>query len=308
MSTNISLEDIKSVAATARLEGFSDKFRPLGGGEVNDTFALDCGTTEVVLRVCRYSDVNNLSQEARALKLLNLDQAPKLIYFNESERLKDRAWIIESNIEGNHVNSLSIKQFECLGKLLADIHKVHSEKSISLNFWENFLDANKYFGNEQTLINYPDPKLRELINKCRVYFQAQSLSLVTTSLVHGDITLSNMLVNRDLVSLIDWEFSKFKDPMADFSTMFYEDMEYNRGKWRIHIKNDEKTALFNGYTEAGGAIDEKRLKVWITLDKLGAAIYLYWKMNQSGHDIQAENMIQYLLDFNNLVRSLEQDL
>jgi aminoglycoside phosphotransferase (APT) family kinase protein len=305
---DVSLNEIEQAVELSGLSGFTGKYTELGGGEVNNTFVLDCEDRKVILRVTKYSDVNNLNQEARALSLLDLSQAPKLIYFNPAQRVKQRGWIIESYIDGLQVTSLTISQFEKLGELLAQIHKVKSQNNIHLDFWKNFLDASKHFGNEQALLNHPDAKLNKLIHRAYEYFQSLNSYSVTPSLVHGDVTLSNMLVNGDEVSLIDWEFSKFKDPLADFSTMYYEDMEYNNGKWRIHIKNDEKTALFDGYTKAGGAIDESRLKVWLNLDKLGAAVYLYWKMYQSGHEIGSESMSQYKVDLDKLTFSLERNL
>jgi thiamine kinase-like enzyme len=127
-------------------------------------------------------------------------------------------------------------------------------------------------------------------------------------LIHGDATPSNILIQNDNVSLIDWEFSKYKDPMAEFSTIFYEDMEYNQGKWRVHITVEEKRALYNGYTSAGGEIDEEQIGFWMNFDKLGAAIFLYWRMNHSQRDASAEQKAQYRVDYDNIISSLKQYL
>jgi len=304
----IELSDIELAVKISGLQSFTGNYKELGGGEVNDTFILDCEGCQAILRITRYSDVRNLHQEAKALSLLDLTQVPKLIYYDETKLIKDRAWIVESYIEGSSVDKLSLVQFRSLGRLLAQVHKVSSSNQVKLDLWYNFLDASQHFGNEQTLLNHPDSQTQALIRKGHDYFQSQHFGDVTPSLVHGDVTLSNMLISGEQVSLIDWEFSKFKDPMADFSTMFYDDMEYNKGKWRIHIKPEEKVALFDGYTSAGGVVDEQRLKVWLTLDKLGAAVYLYWKINQSGHETTDEQLAQYRIDLANLTQSLEGNL
>lgn len=150
--------------------------------------------------------------------------------------------------------------------------------------------------------------MQTLIQRGRDYFLSQQFDGVTPVLIHGDVKLSNMLVSGNTVCLVDWEFSTFKDPMADFSTMFYDDIEYKNGKWRIRIKPDEKAALFDGYTSMGGTINEQRLSAWQTLDKLGAAVYVYWKINQSGYDITEEQAAQYRVDLTNQTLSLMQNL
>lgn len=307
MHSDINIHDIVTITEVAGIAGFTGIFTHLGAGEVNDTFILDCNSTKVVLRISKYNDVNILSNEARALGLLNLDQVPKLIYFNETQRIKDRSWIIESHLNGYKVTVLTLKQFEKLGELLAKIHKVKSKNFIQLNYWKNFLDDSQHFGDEQALLNHPDTRLNQLINSAYKYLRSQKPISITPSLIHGDVTPSNMLKSGDEILLIDWEFSKFNDSLVDFSTLFYEDMEYNKGRWRIHIKPEEKAALFEGYLKCGGVIDKKRLKLWQLIDKLGAAVYLYWKINQSGHEISSKSLAQYNWDLDKLINSLQND-
>lgn len=309
MSANtVNASDIEQAVNVSGIEGFTGDYRELGGGEVNDTFVLDCTNSKVVLRIARYDDVRILNQEARALGLLSLSQVPKLIYYDESQLIRGRAWIAESYVEGLPTNGLTTEQLRNLGGLMAQVHEVSSNEPSKLDLWSNFVDACKHFGDESSLLSHQDGQMQTLIQKGRDFFLSQQFEGVTPVLIHGDVTLSNMLVNGNSVSLIDWEFSKFKDPMADFSTMFYDDMDYNNGKWRIHVKPDEKAALFDGYTRMGGVIDEQRLSAWQTLDKLGAAVYLYWKINQAGHDITDEQAAQYRVDLTNLTQSLQQKL
>ena len=308
MPTDISLQDIQNLVNESEVTGFTGQYITLGSGEGNDTFVLDCGETRLVLRVAKYSDVANLAHEARALGLLHLEQVPKLIYFDEARSIIGRAWILESYMGGKQVGGLSLQQFENLGRLLAHVHSVRSDDMLELDFWQEFLGASKRFGDEQTFLNHPDDMLKRLANRARDYFQSQKLYAIAPSLTHGDVSLSNMLVNSDMVSLIDWEFSRFTDPVADFSTVFYEDMAYNRGKWRIHITRQEKTALFAGYTDAGGVVDEQRLKAWHKFDKLGGAMYLYWKLNHSGHAVTPAHAAQYKEDLYKLSTSLDRSL
>jgi aminoglycoside phosphotransferase (APT) family kinase protein len=309
---DVNEKDFRSILDVAGIAGFTGKYISLGGGEVNDTFVLDCGMTRLVLRVTKYDDVDNLGNEARALRLIRSEQAPKLIYFDASRKVKDRSWILESEIHGRHTRSLSIGRLKSLGGLLAHVHGLRPEKSTGLevefDIWKDFVDTNKYFGSEQELLNHPDKEVKKLAQKVYDNLKMQKFGPISPVLIHGDVTLSNMLVDGDVVSLIDWEFSRFTDPMADFSTMFYEDMELNKGRWRIHISEREKAALFESYVTAGGNLSENRLKVWHNLDKLGVAIYLYWKLNQSDHVITQEQSDQFDMDLRNTKLSLERGL
>ena len=307
-TTDISLADIQQAVTLSSVQNFTGTFTPLGGGEVNDTFILECGSDRFVLRIGKYPDIKTLRQEADALTLLNIHHVPTLIYFNESELINGRLWVIESLVTGVQPTKLQHSQFESLGALLANVHTIRSSKEVKLDFWADFIDACKYFGDAQSLLAHPDITIRNLIRRSRNYYASFDFKPIVPALIHGDVTTSNMLVDGPNVSLIDWEFAKFKDPMADFSTMFYEDMEYNHGKWRVHITDDEKAALFKGYEKSGGVIDLDRLRVWINVDKLGAAVYLYWKLHQSRHDITDEQIVQYEHDLTNLCASLERNL
>jgi aminoglycoside phosphotransferase (APT) family kinase protein len=301
-------ESIEQAVQISRLSGYTGNYEPLGGGEINDTYILDCGENKYILRISKYVEQNSLLQEARALKMLDVDRIPKLIYFEANKRIAERQWIIESYISGLSVNRLNEKQYSSLGSLLAQVHATKYNNGV--NIWGCFLDECKMFGDEKSLKNHVDTRLKKIVNISFEYFQEwqPTLDSVNQSLIHGDATPSNALVNGDEVSLIDWEFSKFKDPMAEFSTIYYDDMEYNQGKWRTHITEDEKDALFSGYIRSGGKIDEERIKLWMNFDKLGAAIFLYWRINQSNREATEEQMKQYRFDLNNLIESLEKNL
>jgi len=307
--TQINIDDINKAVSISGLTGFTGSYTPLGGGEINDTFMLECGDSKAILRVAKYPAQYTLQQEAKALRLINIEQAPRLIYFDQDSKINDRQWIMESYVSGTGAKRLNVQQFNSLGKLLAKVHSAKSGKT-GIDIWATFLDACKNFGDEEKLLNYPDEDIKTLINFGRHYFKVWQLKLdvVPESLVHADATPSNVLVNGDEVSLIDWEFARFNDPMFEFSTVFYEDMEYNQGKWRVQITPEEKDALYSGYTQAGGVIDEDRIRLWMNFDKLGAATFLYWRINESGREATQEQMDQYQLDLDNLKTSLKKNM
>lgn len=307
---DITAEDIQYVVDMSGLKGFTGQYTELGGGEVNDTFLLDCGDKKAILRVTRYMDVYNLNKEARSLEMLSIEHIPKVIYFDESNKIRGHGWILETYVEGKMPTKLTTTQYKNLGSLLASIHNVKHSEQQTFDLWADFLYACKRFGDEERLMNHPDPRMRSLIQGAKVYVaeRMKQFGHVQECLIHGDVTLGNILVSGDEVGLIDWEFSRFRDPMSDFSTAFYEDMEFNRGKWRVHITPDQKQAFYSGYEQAGGVIDHDRVEMWMNHDKLGAAVYLWWLLNESSRDYPEERLVQYRLDLNNLQDSLERNL
>lgn len=292
------------------IETFTGAYQPLGGGEVNDSFLLDLGKDKAVLRVSRDSGIDTLQNEAIALSSLDLPQVPKLLYFDNDDLIDGKNWILESYVTGHTVKRLTVQQFQELGKVLAKIHNATISENIGVDAWSVFLGSCRLFGDEAFLLSHPDIRLQVAINKSVELFKCNEkvLNDVRPSLIHSDATPSNILVNDESIGLIDWEFAKYSDPMAEFSTIFYEDVEYNQGKWRIKIEESEKAALYEGYQTAGGTIDVDRIRFWMTVDKLGAAVFLYWRLNESQRQLANEEIKQYAYDYENLLKSIEDGL
>ncbi|HSW74439.1 MAG TPA: aminoglycoside phosphotransferase family protein [Candidatus Saccharimonadales bacterium] len=290
--------------------GYQNSYRSIGGGELNDTYILTFDSDKkLVLRVARYENQESLANEARALELLDSKHVPQLVFFDKKSRIDNRLWILEGYQSGTNIKRLNTTQFYSLGILLAAIHRVKSE-SVEINVWRYFIEACRTFGNEAKLLSHSDDRIQRLTVAAKIYFESEQpmFDNVTPVLIHGDATPGNILVDKTNVSLIDWELSYFSDPMAEFPTIYYDDMEYNKGKWRVHISSDERNALFKGYEEAGGVIDQERLKLWMIFDKLGAAVFLHWRIHESGRNISREQLSQYQLDLKNLLNSLEKSL
>jgi aminoglycoside phosphotransferase (APT) family kinase protein len=307
--SQISKQEIEEIVRISGLQHYTGTYAELGGGEINDTFLLDCETEPVILRIAKHTDQNTLKREAHALSLLTTPHVPKLIFFDENKKLLDRYWILETYTQGRAVPRLSTEQFKSLGTLLAKVHTT-KDGTYGVRVWEKLLWACQMFGDEQALLSHKNDQLRSLIRTAREVFndKQHTFNDLPMSLIHGDATPSNILVQDDQVALIDWELSQFNDAMAEFSTVYYEDIDYNQGKWRIKITLEEKSALFQGYEQAGGTIDEDRIRFWINFDKLGAAIFLYWRIHDSGREANDTQLAQYQIDLDHLILSLEQNL
>ena len=301
---------LTNLAKIAGLKNYIGDVAPLGGGEVNETYLLKNGNQDAIIRIARDVGQDTLRNEAMALNLLDLEKVPKLLHFDANKLVDGRMWIAETYISGSTQPRLSAAQYSNLGQLLAQVHQVKQTELGIVDVWERFIYSCRAFGDETYLADHPDEVIKNLFLTAKIYIHAiqPTLDGITPSLIHSDATPSNTLVDRDEVGLIDWEFSKFSDPMAEFSTIYYEDTEYNQGKWRTQITKDEKEALFEGYQLGGGIIDEARIQLWMNVDKLGAAIFLYWRIHESQRDINDPQTAQYQLDLDNLIASLHVNL
>ena len=302
---------VDKAVSLSGLNDYAGNFEVLGGGEINETFLLKGDQNNYILRIAKTPGLDNLIKEDIALELLNsVSGVPRKIFFDPNLQIEGCYWIIESQIQGRSVPRLSPEQFESLGKLLAQVHKVADPTTDRLNLWDQFLQSCRHFGTEESLLAYPHPQLQKFIVRLQQLIQTvqSQFDAIKPALIHGDATPSNILVQDATVGLIDWEFAAFSDPMREFSTIYYDDMEYNRGKWRIQITPDEKQALFSGYRAEGGELAEDRIAFWMNFDKVTAAIYLYWKLNHSGRKIPEEDRQQNQFDFEQLVISLEKNL
>jgi len=299
-------EIIREAVQRAQVKDFTGTYKELGHGELNQTYLLDCTSGALVLRIAKHQDQSTLKREAHALSVINKSWAPQLVYFNADQKMDGRLWILETYIEGGRVTRLSPEQFFKLGTILAQIHQHGSSEAVG-PLWAQLLHECSSFGDEHYLLAHPEPRLKEILNEAKQEFAKTYAHYEhgQRSLIHSDATPSNILVTDEGVALIDWELAQYKDPMAEFSTVYYEDIEYNQGKWRLKITSEEKSKLFAGYEAGGGKIDEERIQFWIRFDKIGAAVFLWWRLHESGRHASVEDTEQYNLDLNNLLTSLE---
>jgi Ser/Thr protein kinase RdoA (MazF antagonist) len=301
--------DIDQAVQLSRIPGFNGKYQLIGTGELNDTLVLTFGERAVIMRIAKFPDQQFLWNEAWALGMLNEPNIPKVLYFDGQLRIKNRLWLLESYVPGAPPVRLSLPQFTRLGALLASVHMYQAD-NVRVNLWQHFLDGCRAFGDENYLSHHKDRRLQNLVYRGQMLAQAfqPQFNRVRPVLIHGDVTPGNILASGEEISLIDWEFAKYGDPMSDFSTLFYDDMEYGQGRWRIQITAEERSALYGGYSQAGGRLDEERVAVWGLLDKLGSAVFLYWRLHESGRPISPGQANQFQADYEQLLQSLDSRL
>jgi len=132
-----------------------------------------------------------------------------------------------------------------------------------------------------------DEKLASLIPKIKRWFEMQQKTLRvprTKYLLHKDVGVGNLIAKGNEVFIIDWEDREFGDPMSDFPTAFW-DIE---AAGRITLTPEERQALYDGYSEGGGTVDESRIQMWMTFDKMVVALFFANRVYKPKEDAKTE--------------------
>lgn len=294
--------------------------RHLGAGELNNSYlAITVDGQHYCIRIAKYAGKSGLLREADALSRLPEGIGPRLIHCPDDTLPLETHWLIESFIDGQNPERLNTAQFHNLGSKLALVHAIDAPAGDVINqgevtgtkndLWPYLVWCCRSFYTEyQLLHDLPDKRLLALCRKSRQWFEVRkdlALRQQSKQLLHKDMTPSNLLVRGGEVFLIDWELRDFGDPMTDFATGFWDDVEYNRGKWRIILLPEERTALYRGYTEAGGIIDEERIRLWVIWDKLGSAVFLCHRVHRPPPGQSTAQTEVYKEDLENIIGSLQ---
>lgn len=104
-------------------------------------------------------------------------------------------------------------------KMLASkLVNLHSNKQNVDDLWKSkqkarIANVNKWFDEISYLFSAStQQKIREKLFQ----FKAITLGTKETSLIHGDLGFSNILANERAIVIIDYEWSRFDDPVCDF--------------------------------------------------------------------------------------------
>ncbi len=311
--------EIAKLLAAAGLEIPAEVGR-LGEGEFNVGYRVKTVSgDEYCVRIAKYDNESGLAREADAIGRIPDSVGPKLVYYSGKTEPIDKPWIIESFIDGQAPKRLSVDQFRSMGVTLARTHSVLAPDhdivdkgevtGSKTELWQYLTWCCRDFYSPRTILtDLPDIRLTRLAQKIKLWLDDQQTKLNfdnSKHLLHKDITPGNLLVNdKDEVFLIDWELRDFGDPMTDFATGFWDDIEFNNGKWRIVLTEEEQAALYAGYESVGGIIDKDKIKMWTVFDKLVAAIYLCFRLHTSTDPINDDQRQQYTIDLDNVVNSL----
>lgn len=292
--------------------GRADEIRLLGSGVHNDGYYAKAGTREYCVRIARYEGKRGLIREADALKRLPKGVAPELVHFSEDTAPIDRLWSIATFIDGMRSKYLTLPQLKSLGSKLAQVHAIPApdhdvvdEGEVTgdkTDLWKYLLWSCRSFYDPSETI--PDEKLASLIPKIKQWFETQQKTLhVPTAryLLHKDVGVGNLITRGDEVFIIDWEDREFGDPMSDFPTGFW-DIE---AAGRSVLSPEERQALYNGYSAGGGVIDEERIQMWMTFDKMVVVLFFANRIYKPKEDTKPEQLAEYHKELGKIIDSIQ---
>lgn len=257
----------------------------LGEGENFCSYLLSAKDKKFVLRVSIRDREDVLANEFEILKLLPDSVGPRPISLDVSRQLLPYPFMVQSFIDGETVSNWSEVELRALARTMAKFHSIKrnafgglKDKKSKLVVVDFLQQVNSYFfNNNQGLLKDNDikdirPKVLSFLQKHQELFDTKT----SFSLIHGDMTVQNMLFDGKRLRIIDWETACFGDNAQDFATFYYDDFAYH--KWRVHLNSEQIEILITEYLKyfPDDTLRE-RIKVWHTFDKFCSLVYCKWK-------------------------------
>jgi thiamine kinase-like enzyme len=170
------------------------------------------------------NNCKKLKSEYNALNLLSkykIDKGPKVIFFSKKGTFFSSAYMIITYLKGNEVklNKLNIK---IIAKKIALINKTKLSLKDKLLVSKQKLDALSIeFINKEKYITKKQPKLLDFFRKIRLNIEKNSPKNLNDDiyLIHGDLTLRNMIYYKRVINFIDWEYLKLGNPLLDIAKL-----------------------------------------------------------------------------------------
>jgi len=268
----------------------------MGSGESNLSLLLKINNNiEGVVRIALLYD-HLIQPEFETLKKIPQGIAPEPFCLDTSKSIIPHPFLIESYISGQPVANWDEKSLCSLAATLAELHnKTKTNQKVAIQFQKKLLEDNNSFLKTITDLNVK--KFVQIVIDFLNTKQNLFDTLVGTSILHGDLNGGNILVdNEGKIKLIDWELSHENDPAREFSTFYYDDMEYFN--WRIQLQTNLQDIFLNKYIDLTKVDDKnfkKRIKIWQIVDQTGAFIYCTWKgMMDQEHQEKFDTIAQHL--------------
>lgn len=123
-----------------------------------------------------------------------------------------------------------------------------------------------------------EPLVREYVEA-----HAQTFESIPFALLHGDVITTNILVNGDDMTLIDWEWAQIGDPARDLAVV---GALRAASPWYLALTQHKEAALIRGYLDAGGNGTERELtirrRVHEVIEHLSNALYFVGRLDVWG--------------------------
>jgi len=215
----------------------------LTGGQSNPTFKISNGNSHYVLRKkpdgILLPSAHAVDREYRVMKALASTEVPvpQMLAYCEDGSIIGTAFFIMEYLDGRVFVDQSLpgllasERYQIYEQMNQTISAIHGLDYVSLGL-ETFGKPGNYFSRQITRwsrqvreanIAIPD-SLNKLMNWLPEHIPAED----TTSLIHGDFRMDNLIFHKTdlrIIGVLDWELSTLGNPLADFA--------YQCMAWRI---------------------------------------------------------------------------
>jgi aminoglycoside phosphotransferase (APT) family kinase protein len=205
------------------------------GGQSNPTYFLKTSTKSYVLRKkppgMLLKTAHAVDREFKVISALNETNVPvpKAYLHCKDDSILGTEFFVMEYIEGSVIWESHIPhgakndRFEIYSSMNKTISKLHAVDPSSIGL-EDFGKPGNYVARQVSrwTKQYRDSETTDIpsMNNLIDWLPNNLPSEKPTRLVHGDFSLSNVIINNEnneVASILDWELSTLGDPVADFS-------------------------------------------------------------------------------------------
>lgn len=279
--------------------------RPADGGLNSSVYIVSRQEhpPQFVVRAAQPDQAASLRREARTLDLVTASGgcSQRVIAVLENAPDAQNIMLVLSYAHGDPMPlpALSNSQLVSLASCLAGIHAHQYEQ---FTIWPRTDErhgtrAQAFAARLQAVERYAgfhdsgDPSLNASINN--IYQQLDSRTLVgdgwhehTFSLLHGDLSLGNMIWDGPDLTLIDWEYTRAGDPAEDLAYLLAEQQ----------VSEAQQQAILRTYVARGGdPTAVTRVPAYTALVALDSALWWASRYTDMGEDPGASSEVMYHL-------------
>jgi aminoglycoside phosphotransferase (APT) family kinase protein len=235
----------------------------LSGGASRETWRFEADGRPLILQRQRAGDVRDMLIEAGVVRAAGRGGAPVPELIEARRRDDGMAFMVLEAVEGETIARKILRDDEytmARPRLVADfgaaLARIHALDAASIGGLQ-YTDQLEYYTGVLDDLGQPHPVL-ELVRNWLVDMRPQ---VRTTTLVHGDFRLGNMIVGADgLRAVIDWELAHLGDPMEDLGWLCVK-------AWRFGAQPPvaglgDYDELFAAYEASGGAPVDRAVVHW----------------------------------------------
>jgi aminoglycoside phosphotransferase (APT) family kinase protein len=241
--------------------------RRLSGGASRETWRFSADGRALVVQRQRPGDVRDMLREAAVVTAAGRAGVPTAEVITAQRFDDGGAMMILAAVEGETIARKIQRDDQFVGargRLVADLGRalaaVHRIDGATVEGLER-IDQIAYYTDLLDELDQPHPVL-ELVRNWLLDHQPAD---ATTSIVHGDFRLGNVIVGDDgLRAVIDWELAHLGDPMEDLGWLCVKAWRFGGASPVAGLGTYGE--LFRAYERAGGQhVDPEVVRWWEVL-------------------------------------------